>query len=212
MKKVFKWLDNYWYHYKWTTIIALFVISLVVVGIVQMAQKEEYDACFIYLGEGSGSITGTQYEDIVSTLGKHTEDYSGDGEVNVSFSRIAYIADSNDLYYGSESEVSSFMSSSCFSYYIYFISESVYKIYKDEGLFVKLSDFLAEKPEYAYDDYAVRLKDTKAGSEEAGISELPDDTLVVLKTVPYYSSKSKTENETTLRDNHAEIFRKLLSY
>ena len=27
-KKIIKWLDNYWYHYKWTTIITAFFVIL----------------------------------------------------------------------------------------------------------------------------------------------------------------------------------------
>ncbi len=32
--RVLKWLDNFWYHYKWHTIITLFVAVVVIVGVV----------------------------------------------------------------------------------------------------------------------------------------------------------------------------------
>lgn len=46
-----KWLENYWYHYKWHTLIGGAAIILVVVLIAQLAAKVNYDALFMYVGD-----------------------------------------------------------------------------------------------------------------------------------------------------------------
>ena len=38
-----KWLDNFWYHHKWKVIIIAFFAIVIIVGIVQMVNKEKYD-------------------------------------------------------------------------------------------------------------------------------------------------------------------------
>ena len=38
-----RWLDNFWYHYKWTVIVVAFFVTVAVVGIVQMVNRPQYD-------------------------------------------------------------------------------------------------------------------------------------------------------------------------
>ena len=62
-----KWLENYWYHYKWhTLIVAFFVIMLTVMG-VQMCSREDNDIYIIYAGPELIS-------DELGLLEKHTGD------------------------------------------------------------------------------------------------------------------------------------------
>ena len=49
-KSFVKWLDNYWYHYKWHTIAVIFVIAVAIVCIVQLANRSHYDAVIAYAG------------------------------------------------------------------------------------------------------------------------------------------------------------------
>ena len=48
--KFFSWLDNYWYHYKWPTIITSFILIVAIVCTVQACTKEEYDITVVYAG------------------------------------------------------------------------------------------------------------------------------------------------------------------
>ena len=50
MEKIKKWLENYWYHYKWATIIVLFFVTVFAIGIYQMASKSDYDTQIVYAG------------------------------------------------------------------------------------------------------------------------------------------------------------------
>ena len=38
-----QWLENFWYHYKWTVIVVAFFVAVAVVGIVQMVNRPQYD-------------------------------------------------------------------------------------------------------------------------------------------------------------------------
>lgn len=38
-----RWLDNFWYHHKWTVIIVAFFVAVAVVGLVQMVNRPQYD-------------------------------------------------------------------------------------------------------------------------------------------------------------------------
>ena len=39
--KVYRWLDNFWYHHKWKTILSLFLVFTILVCTLQMCSKEE---------------------------------------------------------------------------------------------------------------------------------------------------------------------------
>ena len=50
MKKVWKWLDNFWYHHKWKTIIiAAFAFMFITLG-TQFAGKSNPDIKILYAG------------------------------------------------------------------------------------------------------------------------------------------------------------------
>ena len=43
MSKFLKWLDNYWYHYKWHTIIVAFFLIIGIISTVQIFNRETYE-------------------------------------------------------------------------------------------------------------------------------------------------------------------------
>ena len=51
------WLENFWYHYKWHTIAALFVLLVTVVMIVNCARREKYDVYILYAGDKAVSTS-----------------------------------------------------------------------------------------------------------------------------------------------------------
>ena len=38
-----RWLDNFWYHNKWTVIVVTFFVAVLLIGIVQMVGRPKYD-------------------------------------------------------------------------------------------------------------------------------------------------------------------------
>ena len=212
-----KWLENFWYHHKWATIITAFFLIIAVICCIQFFGRKSYDACFEYIGN-SGSITKTQYEDIISSLGKFVIDENGDKEVSVLFSREAFISDESDPIAGTiNSNVTSFMQSALYQdYFIFFLDPVLYESYKgsedSSGMFVPLEGRVGDIPdEMKYDECALKLSAMKI-YELPGMSAMPKDTLVVLKTVPYFPSGKKAESMQGLQDIHARIIERLVSY
>lgn len=206
-----KWLDNFWYHHKWAVIITAFFLVVALVCGVQMANKQSYDACVMFIGNG-GKITGTQYQDILSSLKTVCADTDGDKEISVLFSREAFISDEDDPVASNiNSNITTFMQSSLYQdYYLYFIDPVLYDYYKDSGMFVPLADYVENIPEeIMYDACAIKLSMCEFYSY-AGISAMPEDTLIVLKTVPYFTSNKKTEYCKSLQLAHAEIITNII--
>ena len=76
--KLLRWLENYWYHYKWHTLIVGFFLLTVIVCLVQCMQREEKDvgvtvACNITLTESQSKAL----EDALSAA--VGEDYDKNG-------------------------------------------------------------------------------------------------------------------------------------
>ena len=53
-----RWLDNFWYHHKWAVIITVFFLVVLIVCVLQMSSRVQYDFNVIFVGNG-GNITGT---------------------------------------------------------------------------------------------------------------------------------------------------------
>jgi len=74
---------------------------------------------------------------------------------------------------------------------VYILSEDMYeyvKTYKSE-LLKPLADILGQTPANAYDEYAIRLKDTPYYAMEPSLQKLPADTLICM-TAPYHIGSS----------------------
>ena len=208
-----KWLENFWYHHKWATIIVVFFLTVAIILTVQTFSRKKYDAAFMLIGNGGG-IDRTQYNDILSSLSSFCEDTDANGEKNILFSRETFISDPNDSAAGVlNSNVTSFMRSVLYqNYYIFFIDPVLYEHYKGSGMFVSLESVVGDVPdEMKYDEFAIKYDACKI-KELPGMSAIPEDSLIVIKVVPYYASKSKTEAETASQQAHAEIIKNIVGY
>lgn len=80
-----RWLDNFWYHNKWTVIVVAFFVTVAVVGIVQMVNRPRYDTS-ICLGS-TYRMNQEERADLEALLQRICpEDFNGNGEklVNVT--------------------------------------------------------------------------------------------------------------------------------
>lgn len=213
MSKVLKWLDNYWYHYKWPTIIVSFFLIMGIVLTTQFITKVHYDLYIMYVGDAS--IPDMQYHDIINSLSSVSEDYNRDGEIRINFSRTAYISDEEHEMASSVNSVAmQFLSSLTVQpYYIYLMPISVYDLYKDTGVFVPISDLAPNVAEdMLYDACAVYFNRTEFANKKAGMSGLGEQTVLVVKNIPYVTGKAAREEEQRTFENHADMFCKILNY
>lgn len=89
--KVWRFLDNFWYHHKWKTIIGLFFLAVIIVCTVQMCSKESEKSDLVVVCAGPYNFTTNG--EALDTLQKYLsvilpEDFDGNGEKRVS--AVAY--------------------------------------------------------------------------------------------------------------------------
>lgn len=92
-----KWLDNFWYHYKWHTIALIFVLIVAIVCTVQMLQREKYDAVIAYAGskDVSKKAEDGDVAEIVtlqSSLKDVVYDVDKNGEISISLEALFWLS------------------------------------------------------------------------------------------------------------------------
>jgi hypothetical protein len=87
-----QWIENFWYHYKWHTIISLFLVFTLAVGITQCASKIHYDqTAVLYCDRTVSDNTSIALQ---KELEKRITDQNGDGEALFEVYNLSYDADS----------------------------------------------------------------------------------------------------------------------
>ena len=81
--RVWRRFDNFWYHYKWHTIIAVIGVFAVLFCTLSMCRRSEPDYYFYYVGQGE--FSGNQQRAIISSLSKRSGEDGQDANVAVSF-------------------------------------------------------------------------------------------------------------------------------
>lgn len=208
-----KWLENYWYHYKWHTLIGGAAIILVVVLIVQLAAKVNYDALFMYVGDDY--ISAVQHSEIVKSLEDICPDTTENGKTEINFSRTAYVGKTTSA---SDAQINAagedFLSTMLHQpYYIYFIRKDAYECCKDA--FVPLSDIFGENiPESAYDDKGILFSKTAFHDSNSAFSCFSDDVVIALKEKPYIFSIFGRQRRAEAKSfsAHLEIFKSIVLY
>ncbi len=76
------WWENFWYHYKWHSIIAMVLVVTVGVGVAQCSTKTTYDYT-IMLATETVEFSTFQIQALQKELVACGKDRDGDGEVNV---------------------------------------------------------------------------------------------------------------------------------
>lgn len=220
-------LENYWYYYKWHTIVALFLIFAFVVCSFQMCSRVEIDGYILYAGGKTVSRTASggdraEYARVLDAMKKVVDDFDNDGESNVSFSTLFQLSpdeiteienrnDGTEVNYALLSEDTETLRDRMYigEYYLCLMSPYVYECYREiDGisLFVTAADFapIENELEY-YSDYAVKLSSTPFYKNNPAIRDVfPADTLVCLRIKSAVSSAfGGAENEEIYR--RAEI-------
>lgn len=230
LRKILKWLDNYWYHYKWVTIVtAFFVITLTIIA-VQMITKTDPDCNILY--GGPAVLTANQAKEIENAFNSLLpEDFNGDGEKKISFQITTLMTkeqiaaaetqaaeNSSVFIYNPKSleDNKTNFSTQLFSgeYVICLIDPEQYKNVHDAGGFALLSELFDENkiPEYSYDDCALILSETDFAKFFTAISALPDDTLICVRkmsSVSVFKGKKKAEEEY---NNHLKLYYNIIGF
>ena len=199
-------LENFWYHYKWHTIAAAFVLVVGVILTLQLCTKVNYDLHVIYAGEKiikSSSLSGdgkSEYSDLIMLLSSIGNDENNDGNVNVNLQNI-YILSEKELEEKKNSITDSMQKASLESemqenydllynyimygdYYLCFLSEDIFFDYESRlgaSVFAPISDYAKDGGEYSYaSERGVYLSSLEI-YKTTSLSLLPADTVVCIR-------------------------------
>ncbi|MBR5871512.1 MAG: hypothetical protein IKZ09_10810 [Clostridia bacterium] len=223
-------IENFWYHYKWPTLIVAFFAVFFLIAIAQMGTKNNYDAHLLYTGPAY--LDGEVVADILTSVDLAADqayditdnpaDHDGDGSIHCDFNKIVYVPTmtaeeykENDIYF---SGVDNLSARGQFDnlimigeYVVLMIDQSLYDETVDTGAFCKLSDILDTVPEYAYDECGILLSDLPICAEN-GFRQLPDDTVLCCRGKSYVNNFNKKVQKDSLYDAQVELFRQIVSY
>ena len=203
-------LQNFWYHYKWHSVVALVVVIALLICTLQLCRKESYDTYILYAGSKSiGRTTeggdDAEIETVISSLEKVTNDFDGNGSVKVNFTNYYFLSTEeaqaaesyNDaLLANDQKALSGVLEHS--EFYLVLISKSVYEQYHkvgDSEIFIDLTGYKAINPDAQYyRDNAILLSSIDA-SGLPGLKNLPDDTLICIRYPSSIGGKSKDHKQ-----------------
>ena len=219
-------LQNFWYHNKWTVIVAAFFAVVLIICSVQMFTKEKYDLTVVY--GGTVHMTAEEREAFLDCVqGMMSEDYDGNGKKSVAL--IDYQVFSKDeLFEEVETEidgqetvvlqekVSASWNSEQYSslqsalrmgeYSICFASPYIYEtLLKDKA--VKISQ-VTDVPVVSYDGKSVELRDTDFYYYNEAMQVLPEDTVICL--LPQYTVGASSHDDVYARS--VDLFVAIITY
>lgn len=223
--KVFKWLDNYWYHYKWPTLIAaFFLVAFLVMGL-QMCSSEKTDVYIIYAGpygfEGSAAADFASEVNTVANAGRDkklscdTVDFYILSEEQINAEKAAAEEKGEVYYYNSQffaEEKRKFEQLILAGEYsICLLDPAIYENVKESGGFRALSEVFETIPDAAFDEYGIRLADTGFARYFTNASGLPEDTVLCLRreSTMSFLNRSRAEEQYAL---YVEVFKKIAEF
>ena len=213
-------IQNFWYHYKWHSVVCVVLVLAILVCSLQFCSKENYDVHVLYAGSRNIGRTAedgdvAEIVTVISSLKRFASDYDESGDVSINFTNYFYLSaseaagldDVNEALLANDKKaLSSVLEHS--EYYLCFISVAVYEEYHKVGtneLFVDLDEYKSLYPELEYySDSAIYLSSTDA-KRLPGLSNLPSDTLICIRR-PSVLAQKTNEHMT-----HFENAKKMLS-
>ena len=212
-----KWLDNFWYHYKWPTLVIAFFLFVGTVCFVQCSTREGFDLSVAYAGgfsptQEQASRINEVFSAIappdkegeapvvrVNTYTVFTEEEARalctdeDGNFSTyAFNQTKQTTKNNLDQFGTYTKTGEAA--------VWLVSEYVYETLNLSKIAAPLSDLYEVPPAGAYDAYAVRLCDTELYRYYDALKVLPEDTLIVM---PHTLVWGKSSNEEHYREFQA---------
>lgn len=200
--KFLKWLDNFWYHYKWHTIAISFILVVLLVCLVNCVNNSKTDdIIFTYAGPKEFVTDPKEKVNIEAALGNVSKNvYGEDADIEIllnsfliySEEQIKEIENDNFI-----SETEKLKVDTAFNTkeaqrldeylqigesYILMLDPSIYNNFIEENgnteRLVPLSDIYGETPNGANDKFSVRLGDTEIYKNTEELRVLPEDTVL----------------------------------
>ena len=217
-------VENFWYHYKWGTVIGAFFLIVFLICTLQMCGKEKEDISILYAGEKFLSVEELgALETLMETV--MPEDFDGSGKKDAVM--IGYQILSREQIEKIEAQTGedgkpgyvdkSYNSSNYDNYYDYIqtgessiclLSGWLYEELAARDRLMKLSDVLGEIPEGAISEYGIALGETSLYESYGVMQKLPEDTVICILR-PLVVGKSSKEK---MYAREKEMFSAMLEY
>ncbi|MBR3680180.1 MAG: hypothetical protein IKL87_08280, partial [Oscillospiraceae bacterium] len=97
-------------------------------------------------------------------------------------------------------------------YSICLLDPWLYETVCESGGFLPLTEAIGSKPEYAQDDYSVRLCDTPFGQYFTGASALPEETLLCFRRQGTLDTMLNRKHAEKTYQNAMELFRAVMAF
>ncbi len=218
--KAAKWFDNYWYHYKWTTVIVAFFLIVGIVCTVSMCTKKTDDITLVYAGRVS--LSAAEADNICRAFeAECPPEIAKKGEASVGLGKYYILSETQikDIEAethedGQPMRVDRGKNSDEYNtYYSYIQTGESAVLLLDRWLYDSLlaNDRLAPlsescggaTPERAFSEYGIELKDTEIYKQYPVMQMLPEDTVVCILR-PYVFGKSSKEKYYKLEQEMLE--------
>ncbi len=231
--KLLSWLDNFWYHRKWQTLMVLFFAVLITVGTVQMCQKESFDIYVMYAGpaeidrnKNEGDIM-SDYAAALDSLSRVTDDHDGNGKISVSLKDLFLLTDKEiseaEKLDGKElnynlllNNKSIFTDTLKFSnYYLCFLSEELYDEYKvidGVKIFADLSEYRRSEGVRLTEDGCAAYLSSCGFGNAAIFKDMPENTLVCLRRISPMADKFSRKESKIHFARAEEAVKEILTY
>ena len=205
---------NFWYHYKWATIITVVAVIFVTYLMVDLFTKPKYDLTVIGMSTYQFAI---DKEAQAKSFQPFATDYDGNGEVSVTVDAID-MYDTTNTYatYNPQlvqaSSVKMVGALQTFEGFIFVLDQYTYDRIitnsdgsKAEDVFLDLSQYTASNSAFQGDK--LYLKGTKL-AESWGLKEVPDDLFLCLRDyTTYEKQKEKIQKQY---EYEKSVFEKLI--
>ena len=194
--KIVKWFRNYWYYYKWTVIGIAFALAVIIFCTFQTCSGSSPDITILYAGTFPPADIGVvEMEKALEEA--LPEDYNGDGEKDVDLAMLMIYSEEQikeiekNLDEDEDRIINRSQNSKEFEkfqslivsgeHYLCLLEPWLFEMVNKEGGFLTLEEAIGYKPEFAVNDYAVRLSDTELGDYFAALGLLDKDTYLCIR-------------------------------
>ncbi len=199
-----RWLDNFWYHYKWAVIGTAVALTILLVCVLQTCSRKSEDSMIVYAGPTYLlPAEAEQLSAVFSAVLPYDGDGNGENLAKISTYEI-YSEEQIRVYpeehagqsidrNRNQSEYQTYHTyqqtgQSC----IYLLDPWLYESI-DKAYLCPLTDSTGSLPEGALaDGYGVRLGDTALYREYGALQLLPEDTVICLMN-PFFMTRSWKE-------------------
>ncbi|MBE6585777.1 MAG: hypothetical protein E7645_04525 [Ruminococcaceae bacterium] len=194
-----KWLDNYWYHYKWPTIITAFFALVLIIVVVQIIDRPKYDINLVCGGTyRMNASEHVAYEEAIEKF--IPKDYDGNGEKSANIIVYEIFSDGEYLEAKSQAEANSeefainpkynadeLQSFSQYTMtgegYVFLISEYLYNQLVSGQRLRSVAELYGEDPlpeGITADGYGIYIKDTHFYRYTPAVQAMPDDMILCI--------------------------------